>query len=117
MRADRIGRSAAAEGFDWPDVTGPLAKVREELAEVEAALSAPADQRQAALQAEVGDLLFSAVNVARHLGVDPEAALSLACDRFESRYAGVRTRLGPAAATATLAELDAAWEAVKRHER
>ncbi len=112
-RANRIGRAAASEGFDWPDVTGPIAKVREELLEIEDVLATEPNLIERA-EAELGDLLFSVVNVARHLGVDPERALQTACDRFERRYAGVRARVTPD--TTSLAELDAAWEAVKRDE-
>jgi ATP diphosphatase len=112
-RADRIGRAAASEGFDWPDVTGPIAKVREELLEVEEVIAVEPHSAERA-ESELGDLLFSVVNVARHLGVDPERALLAACDRFEARYAGVRARVTPH--TTSLVELDAAWEAVKRDE-
>src|SRR5687767_9200406 len=79
-RAEKLQRRAARIGFDWPDVSGPRAKIDEEMAEIEAAAS---DEERAA---ELGDLLFSVVNYARHLDIDPEAALRAATDRFEKRF-------------------------------
>lgn len=117
MRAEKIGEKARKVGFDWPDVTGPLAKVTEELGELEAArLITDPEQRQQRLHEELGDLLFSVVNVARHLGVRPELALHDASARFLTRFEGVKARV-PDTARASLAELDNAWEAAKRDER
>lgn len=79
-RAEKLQKRAARVGFDWPDATGPRAKIDEEIAEVEAACEANRME-------EVGDLLFSVVNWARHLGVDPEAALRGANAKFEQRFA------------------------------
>jgi MazG family protein len=81
MRAMKLGSRAAKVGFDWPDVEGVLAKVREELDEVHAELG----DRQA-LHEELGDLLFAVAQSARHLGVDPEAALRDANAKFERRF-------------------------------
>lgn len=127
MRAEKIGDKAKKVGFDWPDIAGPLAKITEELAELEAArqLSDP-DTRARRVHEELGDLLFSVVNVARHLAVRPELALHDACARFQARFAGVERRV-PGLASADLdpsdpgaadrlAALDAAWEAAKRDE-
>ena len=97
----------ASVGFDWPDVSGVIDKVHEELGEVLAARS-PDEQRD-----ETGDLLFAVVNLARHLGVDPEAALRAAATRFEERF-----RIVEADGTdgVELEELDRRWDAAKRRE-
>ncbi len=81
-RAAKLGRRAAAVGFDWTSFVGVLAKVREELAEVESA----EQQGSAALAEEIGDLLFSVVNLARRADVDPEEALRLGNAKFERRF-------------------------------
>jgi len=119
MRAEKIGSKAARVGFDWPDVGGPIAKVREELAEIEAELAA-ATPDITRVQAEVGDLLFAVVNLARHLDVRPELALHDASARFTRRFEAVVRQLAAYSQRpedATAAELDAAWEAAKRAER
>jgi nucleoside triphosphate diphosphatase len=116
-RAEKLQRRAARVGFDWPDVGGVIDKVREELGEVEKARAAGFDS--AAVADEVGDLLFSCVNLARHLGVDAEQALRLACGKFERRFRAMEGRLaarGRAVGEAAPAELDAAWEDVKATE-
>jgi len=100
---------AASVGFDWPDLEGVLAKVHEEIAEV---LDAIGDAD--ALQSEVGDLLFSAVNLARHLSVDPEMALRGAAARFDRRFRVVEAGGDPKGAT--LEELDKRWEQAKLEE-
>ena len=91
LYARKVQRRAASSGFDWPDVEGPLASVREEAEEVAQAATAP-DSRaaEAARFHEVGDLLFAAVSVARKLRVDPELALRAAADRFRDRVNGRR---------------------------
>ena len=83
LRAAKLGRRAARVGFDWPDETGVRAKVAEELAEVEAA---SASGNKAAIAEEIGDLLFTVVNLGRHLDVDAEAALRAANSKFEARF-------------------------------
>ncbi len=88
MRAEKLQKRAARTGFDWPDPTGPRAKIDEELAEIEGATS-PEDRIE-----EVGDLLFSVVNYARHLGVDPEVALRVANAKFEGRFRAIETAPG-----------------------
>ncbi len=112
-RARKLGARAADAGFDWPDASGPRAKVEEELAELDCAAQA-ADP--AAREAELGDLLFSVVNLARHLRIDPEAALRRANGRFVRRYRHVErelARLGQPAAGAPPELLDRLWAAAK----
>lgn len=113
-RAVKLQRRAARAGFDWPSVDGVLDKVREEVAEVEAELRDSPDPDRIA--AEIGDLLFSVVNLARHLEVDPETALRQANRRFQRRFAGVEARLRASGGIeqASTAEMDAAWEEAKQ---
>ena len=90
LQARKVQRRAAAVGYDWPDLEGPLAKVREELAELEQALAhagvpAPETEPDSESAHEVGDLLFTVVNVARRLNVDPELALRATTRRFTGR--------------------------------
>jgi ATP diphosphatase len=117
VRAAKLQRRAAGAGFDWTQVEGVLAKVREELAEIEVELQAGSVPER--LAEEVGDLLFSCVNLARHLQVEPEAALRTANLKFEQRFRQVESVLQAVGGVeqATLAEMDAAWEAVKRAEK
>jgi MazG family protein len=117
LRAEKLQRRAARVGFDWPDVEGVVAKCREELAEVQAARAAGGNRD--ALAAEVGDLLFSCVNLARHLGVEAEQALRGASAKFERRFRAMERALaeaGTPVGEADLATLDAAWEQVKAAE-
>lgn len=111
-----VQRKAAKVGFDWPDVDGALPKIAEEAAEIRAAADS-GDEEQ--LHDEVGDLLFAVVNVARHLGVEPESALRAATLKFRRRFEGVE-RLAAAQGldlhTADLAALDALWDRVKAGE-
>jgi MazG family protein len=112
-RARKLGDRAARTGFDWPDADGPRAKVGEELAELDAAI---ASHDPAHREAELGDLLFSVVNLSRHLGVDPEAALRKANERFARRYRHVELeleRLGQTASGAPPELLDRLWAAAK----
>jgi MazG family protein len=90
LRARKVQRRAAAVGYDWPDLEGPLAKIREELGELEIAVSeagapAPETEPDAAVEHELGDVLFTVVNVARRLNVDPELALRATTRRFTGR--------------------------------
>lgn len=118
VRAERVGRDAARVGFDWPSAEGPLAKVAEELDELREALSAARDDAgHDRVVAELGDLLFAVVNVARHVGARPADALHAATDRFEARFASVAAALARSERrfdAVGLAELDALWEAAKR---
>ncbi|MHB0774023.1 nucleoside triphosphate pyrophosphohydrolase [Halomonas sp. WWR20] len=116
-RAAKLSKRAARVGFDWPDTRGVIAKIREELAEVEEALEA--DDTQHAQQ-EVGDLLFAVVNLARVLKADPEQMLRATNSKFDRRFRYVEQVLkqqGREPASASLAEMDAQWEAAKREER
>ena len=112
-RAQVLGDRAARTGFDWPDLEGVLAKVAEEVAELQAV-----EDRQARAW-ELGDLLFTLTNVARWLEVDAESALRDTCDRFVERYArmeqAARAR-GLDLASLPLEEQDSFWEEVK-HRR
>lgn len=113
MRAERVTDKAASAGFDWPDRAGVRAKVDEELAELD---EAAASGDPARIQHELGDLLFSVVNLARWLGVHPEDALRETIDRFGTRFQHVEARLaegGRSPADADLAELDGLWEEAK----
>jgi MazG family protein len=113
-RAFRIGEKAARAGFDWPDRDGPRGKVDEELGELDGAIVAG---DTAAVAAELGDVLFSLCNLARHLGIDPEAALAGTIDKFQRRFTAVEREFGFALAGRSLAELDAAWNRAKLAER
>lgn len=112
-RAAKLGRRAARVGFDWPDVAGVRDKLTEELAELD---DARAGGDAGAIRDEVGDLLFTVVNLARHLDVDPEDALRAANRKFEGRFrhleAAVRAT-GRDVADCSAAELDARWTAAK----
>lgn len=113
-RARKLGARAARAGFDWPDATGPRAKVDEELAELDAVTNGVAGS--AAVADELGDLLFAVVNHARHLGVDPEAALRRANEKFARRFRHVEARLaesGLAPGDASLELMDRWWNEAK----
>jgi ATP diphosphatase len=109
LRAEKLQRRAARTGFDWPDASGPRQKVAEELAEVDQA-------DDPARAAELGDLLFAVVNWARHLGIDPEAALREACDKFERRFAAMEALAGGEFPALDLAAKDRLWDQVKADE-
>jgi ATP diphosphatase len=117
MRADKLTRKAATVGFDWPTTPEVLDKVREELAEVEEAI---ASGDRAAMGEEIGDLLFSLANLARHLDIDPEAALAATNAKFERRFRAVEEGLrevGKRPQDVTLAEMDDHWVRAKRREK
>jgi ATP diphosphatase len=107
-RAEKLQKRAARIGFDWPDASGPRAKIDEELAEIDAATS---DAERAA---ELGDLLFSVVNYARHLGVDPEAALREASARFETRFRRIEAITDRPLNEMDIDALEALWQQAKR---
>ncbi|MDH3622728.1 MAG: nucleoside triphosphate pyrophosphohydrolase [Myxococcales bacterium] len=117
LRAVRIGEKASAVGYDWPDAGGPRAKIDEELAELDDAAMA---QDRAALEHELGDLLFALATYGRKQGLDPEAALRKSLNRFSERF----RRCERAAQTAGKGlrdysdeELDVLWEQAKAAER
>ena len=112
-RAAKLGRRAASVGFDWPDMAGVTAKIREEIDEVQAAISGPPED----LDEEIGDLLFSVANLARHAHVDPEEALRRANRKFERRFQHVEDlvrRSGREWSDFSAGELDAFWSEAKR---
>jgi MazG family protein len=116
-RAVKLQNRAARDGFDWPEVERVFEKIAEEIAEVRAELDTPPGSPP--LVHEVGDLLLAASNLARHLGVDPEAALQQANRRFERRYARMEALM--AAAGGRLADIDleaqeALWRRAKAEE-
>jgi nucleoside triphosphate diphosphatase len=112
-RAAKLGKRAAAVGFDWPDVAGVRAKLTEEVAEVDAAL---AGGERGAVAAELGDLLFTVANLCRHLDLDAEACVRGANARFEKRFAYVEQRVRAAGgdwSTHDPLELDRFWREAK----
>ena len=110
LRAEKLQKRAARTRFDWPDASGPRAKIDEELAEVETAAS------DAEREEEVGDLLFAVVNWARKLGVDPEAALRSANTKFERRFKAMEAA-DEKFSERSLDEQEALWLAAKAGER
>jgi len=116
-RALKLQGKAGKVGFDWNDPRAVLAKIREEADEIEAAL----DEGDAGkIAEEVGDLLFAVVNLARHVAADPEAALRATNRKFERRFAAIERALaarGKSPLDASLAEMDALWDAAKAEER
>jgi len=112
-RARKLQRRAASLGFDWQDAAPVLVRLREEIAELEAAID-KADT--AAIQDEFGDVMFSCVNLARHLDIDSETALRAANGKFEGRFRAMERLAHGRSLTLskmTLAELDALWDEVK----
>jgi len=103
-RAAKLQKRAARTGFDWPDIEGPKAKIREELDEI---AQAPPEE----LEEEVGDLLFAAVNFARHLNIDPEEALRKANRKFERRFRIIEAT--PGFDRMGLDEMEALWVKAK----
>jgi ATP diphosphatase len=106
-RAAKLQKRAARTGFDWPDASGPRAKILEELDEV--AEAEPDEQAE-----ELGDLLFAVVNLARHLKIDPEDALRKANRKFERRFRAIET--APGFADLDLDQMEALWQATKRDQ-
>jgi ATP diphosphatase len=104
-RAEKLQKRAARTGFDWPNAAGPRAKIAEELAELDAAGD---DDARAD---ELGDLLFAVVNLARHLRIDPEAALRKANAKFEARFRAIES--APGFATLDPDAKEALWQAAK----
>ena len=118
-RAYKVQKKAAEVGFDWDDISGAFDKVREETRELtECCQEQPADKE--ALQEELGDLLFSAVNVSRFLGIDPEASLDYTIDKFIRRFTHIEDSAlacGRALEDMSLEEMDELWNEAKELER
>jgi MazG family protein len=113
IRAARAGEKASAVGFDWPDARGPREKIDEELGELDRAI---ADGDRQAITAELGDLLFAVVNLARKLNLDPESALRGATQRFGQRFAHIEEAARASDRKVndlSLDEQNALWEAAK----
>ena len=116
MRAQRVQSRAARQGFDWPNAEGALDKVEEEFAELRQAQS---DQSTEAIEDEFGDLLFSVVNTARFLQINPEDALRRSVNKFERRFRAIESELNKSDRSmrdTALSELDELWDEIKRRE-
>ena len=109
LRAQKLQKRAARDGFDWPDTEGPEAKIIEEIEELK---SAPAEM----MEEEAGDLLFAAVNFVRAHGIDAESALRAANAKFERRYRAMEGKAAGGFAELSLDQQEALWQAVKRDE-
>jgi len=109
LRAQKLQKRAAREGFDWPDPAGPSAKVIEEMAELVEALPEKREE-------EAGDLLFAAVNLVRAYGIDAEEALRKANDKFERRYRAMEALAEGRFAGLDLEQQEALWQQVKQSE-
>jgi ATP diphosphatase len=107
-RAAKLQRRAARTGFDWPDASGPKSKIHEELAELEAEIAHPRQFE------EMGDLLFAVVNLARHLNIEPEAALREANRKFEKRFRAIESE--PGFSGLGLEEMEMLWVKAKQDQ-
>jgi ATP diphosphatase len=127
-RAIKLQDKAAKVGFDWPDLAPVFAKMKEEIAELEevaflvAASDSPAGSRPdaAAIEEELGDMLFVMANIARHLKLDPETALRKASDKFTRRFAYIEQRLAKMGKTpdqSSLEEMDALWDEIRAQDK
>lgn len=124
-RAIKLQNKAAKVGFDWPSLAPVFAKLHEEVGELEAAISdatqeLPNADGRAQIEEEFGDLLFVMANVARHLDIDPEAALRAANGKFVRRFRYIEARLadqGSSPERSTLSEMDELWNAAKADEK
>lgn len=113
MRAEKLQSKAAKAGFDWPDYAGAMDKLEEEKAELAEAISG---KDQDAITEELGDLLFSAVNVARFFGIQPEDALTKASDKFLNRFEAMEkaaAEKGRKLREMSLEEMDKLWNRIK----
>ncbi len=117
-RANKLGKRAATVGFEWPDWTGAREKVGEELTELDEALAQDAPRER--LQHELGDVLFAVVNLARYLGIDPEAALRGCNGRFAERFGFIEAQAaeqGLRLQDMSLEEMDALWDEAKARQQ
>ena len=116
LMAYRLQERAAGIGFDWPDASGPMAKVKEETSELE---QEAGNARRETIEEEIGDLLFAAVNLSRKLGVEPGQALERANAKFTKRFEQVEQlaeERGLEMGRASLEELDKLWDEVKQND-
>jgi ATP diphosphatase len=113
--AAKLGSKAAKSGFDWPDVSGLMGKLREETAEIEAELPGASNNPQAITE-ELGDLLFTAVNLARHLKIDPELALRDTNAKFRRRFSSMETASPQPLEGLAPDELESLWNRAKLAE-
>jgi XTP/dITP diphosphohydrolase/ATP diphosphatase len=116
LEAAKLGSRAAKVGFDWPNSDGLFDKLQEEIGELKAELvPSSGEPSQSAIEAELGDLLFTAVNLARHLKVDPESALRATNAKFRRRFAAMESAAGSidALAASTPSQLDILWNQAK----
>jgi ATP diphosphatase len=115
LRAAKISRRAARIGFDWPDARGVIAKINEEVAEIEAEIAAGTGPDR--LEDEVGDLLFATASLARKLDIEPETALRHATAKFERRFRRVEALAAERGIGRDLDALEALWQQVKQDEK
>lgn len=123
LKAQRTQEKASRVGFDWPDASGPMAKIEEELSELKAEIASrrsdsPADSDR--VKEELGDLLFAVANLARHLKVDCESAVEGTTGRFAARFRTVEAAAkasGRNLKDMTLEEMDSLWDEAKRAEK
>ena len=116
LEAGKLGSRAAKVGFDWPDTSGLFDKLQEEIGELKAEMApSSGDRSTSAIESELGDLLFTAINLARHLKVDPESALRAANAKFRRRFVAMESSAGgpEALAASTPSELDLLWNQAK----
>ena len=112
-RAQKLQKRAAGVGFDWLDAEGVLAKLEEEIGELREAIAAQAEDE---INAEMGDVLFSAVNLARHLGLDAEGSLRASSSKFETRFRSMEAQaagIGQSLESLSAADLEALWQRAK----
>jgi tetrapyrrole methylase family protein/MazG family protein len=113
-RAEKIQKKTGKAGFDWPDSAASMDNLCQEMTELSDALNGDGD-----IEDELGDVLFSAVNVARHTGIDPEEALHRACNKFSARFASLEQKvieMGGDMQTMPPEELMQLWKSVKKAE-
>ena len=116
LEAGKLGSKAAKMGFDWPNVDGLFDKLQEEITELQAELAPNAENYSTAAEEELGDLLFTVVNLARHLKIDPESALRATNAKFRRRFRAMESAAGgtEALAACTPAELEERWSQAKK---
>ena len=116
LEAAKLGSRAAKVGFDWPDCSGLLAKIDEEIAELRAELANPSTENHDRIEGEFGDVMFTIINLARHLKIDSESALRSANAKFRARFRRMEASAGgfDALSSRTPDELEALWAEAKR---